>query len=682
MLVGVGATVGELLDQARAKSFVGRAAELDSFGDALTGDAPHRLIFVHGPGGIGKTTLLSQFRTRAVQAGRQVLEFDGRDHGLTRDTIAEAVADSSEDSALVVLIDGYELLDPLDPWLRSELLPSLSADSITIIASRRPPSTDWRSDPGWRQLMAVHLLRDLDLDEGADLLARAGVPPQAHERLLELSHGLPLALALLAAAAAADQVPAGLADAPDVVEALLPVFVENVPSDDHAAALELCSHSWVITIDLLEFRFGEQANELWQWLGSLPFVARSHLGLYPHDLAREVLLAEYVRRGGNSQRRVQRVLHRYSRDAIRDKPAKDAYVVALQLLYLHRDRPLTKGFWDLRENRGVSVVPARSADHQVVVDLVARREGAEQGALAARWLQAEPGALRVIRQGAELAGFAFEPVLPADPGLEADDPVTRAVLEGIRQRCPLRPGEQLSIGRFFGADSDAYQADPLAVVCGSVGSLVTWQVRSLAWSWIVTNAAEFWDPVFDYLGFDNRLVIPGDATRVAFGMDWRRVGITAWNEMMAERELSGVTGPPPTELLRPPPLSLDAFQAAVRAALPLVRSPDALGDSALLGSQLVVETGPGGEARLARMIQGAVDELGSAPATEELQRVLDRTFLHGAPSQEAAAEVLGLSFSTYRRRLSRAMDALVDVLWAVEIGRRSPESLTGLEAEE
>ena len=48
--------------------------------------------------------------------------------------------------------------------------------------------------------------------------------------------------------------------------------------------------------------------------------------------------------------------------------------------------------------------------------------------------------------------------------------------------------------------------------------------------------------------------------------------------------------------------------------------------------------------------------------------MLDRTFVRPAPTQEAAAEVLGLPFSTYRRHLAAALDELADLLWAVEIG--------------
>ena len=42
--------------------------------------------------------------------------------------------------------------------------------------------------------------------------------------------------------------------------------------------------------------------------------------------------------------------------------------------------------------------------------------------------------------------------------------------------------------------------------------------------------------------------------------------------------------------------------------------------------------------------------------------------MHAAPTQEAAAEVLDLPFSTYRRHLAAALSELTDLLWAVEIG--------------
>lgn len=666
-------TLGDLLDDARERSFVGRTDELRAFEAALAGGAATRLLFVHGPGGVGKTTLLGRCRSRAAAQGRVVLEFDGRDHGLTREVLSEATQTVSGGADPVLLIDGYEQLAHLDAWLRAELLPSLPAGSVTVIAGREPPGIEWRSDPGWRELMSVHRLQDFEDDEADEFLQRVGVPEPARRQLVQLSHGLPLALALLADLALAGQVPSDLADAPDVVAALLPVFVQSVPSDEHAAALELCSHTWVTTFDLLTYCFGDRADEMWHWLGSRPFVARTGAGLYPHDLARDVLLAEHARRGTRSQQRVQRMLHRYARERMQALPAADAYVVALQLLFLHRDRPVNREFWNLRDNQGVAVAPGRMADHRDVVDLVRRREGEAEATLVDGWLQVQPDALRVIRRDGRLEAFTIELLLPAGTGLEADDAATRSVLETVRERGPLRPGEQLSIGRFFGGDSDAYQTDPLAVVCGSVGSLVNWQVRPLAWSWVVTIAPELWDAVFDYLGFEHRAVLPGEPARVAYGMDWRRIDVTVWLDVMAERELTGDTGPMPASLLRPPPLARDTFDQAVRDALGQLRSPDRLADSALMGTQIASDGGRADVERLQDTIRWAIDEVGSIEANDELRRVLDRTFLHGTPSQEAAAELLSMSYSTYRRRLAKAIEALTDVLWAVEIGRRVPD---------
>ena len=53
---------------------------------------------------------------------------------------------------------------------------------------------------------------------------------------------------------------------------------------------------------------------------------------------------------------------------------------------------------------------------------------------------------------------------------------------------------------------------------------------------------------------------------------------------------------------------------------------------------------------------------------------INRTFVRAAPTQEAAAEVLGLPFSTYRRYLAKAVDEVTDPLWSVEIGAVRPAS--------
>jgi hypothetical protein len=262
--------------------------------------------------------------------------------------------------------------------------------------------------------------------------------------------------------------------------------------------------------------------------------------------------------------------------------------------------------------------------------------------------------------------------------MEHRDPVVRAVLEHVAAAGPVRPGEQVDIVRFLSGRRE-HQRDRYAVLAGPVSSLPLWVSRPLAWSFVVVLDDEFWGPFFDYLAFGRELEIEaGGLSHVAYGCDWRRIPFDRWLDLMTEREHSGGSGPPPVSLLRPPPLDRARFAAAVRSALQDLHRPDRLAASPLMGSSLA--TAPGGPSadRLRVSIEDAVGCLGNEPKGDLLRAVLQRTFVRAAPTQEAAAEVLGLPFSTYRRHLARALEQVTDLLWAVEIGEvRLPPARPG-----
>jgi hypothetical protein len=244
----------------------------------------------------------------------------------------------------------------------------------------------------------------------------------------------------------------------------------------------------------------------------------------------------------------------------------------------------------------------------------------------------------------------------------------RTALEHVARTCPARPGEQIHLTRFMGGSEDG-ERDPYAVLVSSVAALTTWLTRPLAWSFASPSDPAFWGPFFDYLGMSRIAEVPvGGRAFVVFGMDWRRLPPDIWIDMMSDRERTGATGPPPAHLLRPAPLGREAFTAAVRTALRDLHRDDRLQSGPLFGSRLAL--GPGGPtaARLRSALERAVAALGRQPRGADLRRVLDRTFVRPAPTQEAAAEVLGLPFSTYRRHLAAALAELTDLLWAAEIG--------------
>ena len=61
LTLSTGRTVRDRLAQARRQRFIGRAAELDLLRSLLEEAGSGAVLFVHGPGGVGKTALLGRF---------------------------------------------------------------------------------------------------------------------------------------------------------------------------------------------------------------------------------------------------------------------------------------------------------------------------------------------------------------------------------------------------------------------------------------------------------------------------------------------------------------------------------------------------------------------------------------------------------------------------------------------
>jgi hypothetical protein len=639
------------------------------------------VLFVHGAGGLGKTALLHQFRILARTAGRAVASVDGEDvdgspdglHAAVRSARSVAMGDAGETRPWVLLVDGYERLTAVDGWVRDRLVASLPGDVVVVLAGRDAPASPWRTDPGWRSVVACLPLDRLDPPQSRLLLEHAGVPEDRCGRLADLGRGHPLTLAMLADAATTDDLPDDLADAPDLVATLAIRLVDEAPDDDHALAMALCAHAWLTTQDLLAELIGRDVPEVWTWLETRPWVTRGTYGIYPHDLVRDVLDADLRRRSPATYRRVHRTVHEHSWTALRSDDESERRLWAHQKLFLHRKSPLAVSFWTLRA-RGTGLVSSgRLGDHAEAIELVRRFEGAASAELLERWLAAQPEGLSVARSSTGLDAFAFQAIWPAEPtpadrALAERDPVVRTALEHVAANAPARPGELVSVARFVGGRT-GYQRDPYAVVVGSVSSTMLWTTRPLAWSFVATTDPDFWGPIFQYLALTTELLVTHDRLRYSlYGVDWRRLPADRWFDLLGERELTGESGPAPGRLLRPAPLSRKGFAEALKSALRDLYRPEQLRVNPLMESRLAIDLDGSSTERLRASLAAGIGQLGAGPRSARLGRVLDRTYLHPAPTQEAAAEVLDLPFSTYRRHLGRAVQQLTDLMWDVEIG--------------
>jgi hypothetical protein len=73
-------------------------------------------------------------------------------------------------------------------------------------------------------------------------------------------------------------------------------------------------------------------------------------------------------------------------------------------------------------------------------------------------------------------------------------------------------------------------------------------------------------------------------------------------------------------------------------------------------------------AALRDLLREACEALQGAGRDDKLYRALHATYLHPAATQERAAELLELPFSTYRRHLKAGIEAVAQALWQREVG--------------
>jgi len=110
-----------------------------------------------------------------------------------------------------------------------------------------------------------------------------------------------------------------------------------------------------------------------------------------------------------------------------------------------------------------------------------------------------------------------------------------------------------------------------------------------------------------------------------------------------------------------------AFRRALARILRQLHRRELLSASPLLDAAFVRRWGVGiGADRLRSAITAGVRVMSANDADREAARLLELAFLaFPRPKQLALAIDLGMGFSTYRRHLARAIDALTDLLLSV-----------------
>ncbi len=691
--------LGERLRAARHARFVGRAAEKELFHTAITSsDLPFYVLYIFGPGGVGKTTLLQEYKFAAEQSGISAYYVDARNvdpspegfNGALRRVIEITPEQSLRDSLAsqarcVVLLDTYETLIPLDDWIRDEFLTRLPENTLMVMAGRQAPSSAWRIDSGWQSLMRIVSLRNLAAEDSMDYLLKRAVPADQHKAVLGFTHGHPLALSLVADVfAQRPDVQFQPENVPDVVQTLLAQFAQKVPGPAHRAALEACSMVRLTTVPLLTEMLalpseGTQANELFAWLHGLSFIESGAEGIFPHDLAREALSTDVHWRNPEWYAELHRRARHYYFTQVQQTSGALQQRLLLDYIYLHRDNPFIKPAFEWKTGGSIITDTMKPQDVAVLKSMVSELEGEESGKLASYWLSRQPENVVVMRDAKMRAiGFFMMLALQQTNAIDYEnDPAVKSCLNFLKAQAPLRTGENATLFRFWMA-KDSYQDVSAVQSLIFVNMVRHYLSGGLAFSFLPVADPDFWLPAFTYVDIQRIMSADytvGDRTFGVYGHDWRIRPPISWLEFMGEREVAGPTNtPPPAPVEQIIVLSQPDFEDAVQGALRDYSRPDLLRENPLLRSRLVIEKTRTNSSEAERintlrtLVREAAEVLQQSSKETKFYRPLYHTYIQPAATQEQAAELLDLPFSSYRRHLKSGISRIVEILWAQEIG--------------
>ncbi|MCW1966521.1 MAG: ATP-binding protein [Anaerolineae bacterium] len=710
------------LQQLRQRSFVGREGERGLFSAALHAETlPFNVLHLHGPGGVGKTTLMKEWGKQCGEANALALYLDARNidpsplgfclalnaglmqllgkepasspnpAAVPRACSAALVEFSALNQCGVLFIDTYELLKPLDSWLYEEFVPQMPDTVLLVLAGRHSPSAMWRDDPAWGVFFRAVPLRNLSADESKAYLLQRRVPENQYSHILQFTHGHPLALSLVADTVAQRSETGAFqpADNPDVIKTLLERFVQKVPSPAHRAALEACGMVRLLTEGILSRMLNmPDVSELFDWLRSLSFIEAGRMGLFPHDLAREAIVTDVHWRNPDWYAELHKRAREYYNVRLNSAPAAEHDHILLDMVFLHRDNAVVRQTFDWAESGTIRSEIAQPSQFEAMIAMTRQFEGEASARHLAHWLALQPQRVYAFRQGNQLLGFmSYLALDEADESEIKPDPIAWNGWQHIRKHAPLRSGERALMFRHWMAVETYQQVSPVQslVFVRAVQHYLTTQ--KLAYTIFVCAYPDLWEGVLTYADLERLRAGEVQMDGKPFGLyghDWRVVGVPAWFQLLAEREMAynpiaaRAEPKPSTELVA---LSEDDFADALRDVLKqMSRSLPPRGNP-LLNSKLVIDqfsnkgggaTHTASELERAAMLRNLVAEtaktLEASPRDVKLYRAFYHTYVKPAPSQEAASELIDVPFSSYRRHLQTAVDRVTDLLWAKEIG--------------
>ncbi len=559
--VRVERTISEKISEAALQSVVGRHEELALLARAIEGDGPgHIVVFVYGPGGIGKTRVV-RAALAAAPSDLRVVALDCRDAEPTPGGFlshlaaavgappdahdAEGVSGALGRGAerAVLALDTYESFGLLDAWLRQTFLPLLPDHVVTIISGRDAPKHGWLTTPGLSELVELIELRPLRHPDAMAMLRSRGLSELQAARANRFTRGHPLALELAAAATRADPDLLTTPGRPpsEVISGLLDVVCSSLDPDARELLEAACVVRRVNEPILRALVPDAPAREAFRELEQLSFVERRPQGLLVHDLVRDAIAHDLAERDPELYARHRRAAARYFQTLAAEAAGDRLWEATHDLVFMLRN-PYVRECCFPTEANEVSVERADPSDDAAIRAIARAHEPPAAAALTIRWWERQPEGFRVARSpGSDVAAFyCLVNAATADPELLATDPVAAGWCAHLEAEPPAFPGRVLMLRRWLG-ETTGELPSPAVAACWLSLKRVYMEMRpDLARLYsVIVDLGEL-APIFVPLGFGpcGEAVRMGEVNHLPVALDFGPGSVNGWLAGLIDAELA------------------------------------------------------------------------------------------------------------------------------------------------
>ena len=538
-------TLRTLVDR-QAPAVVGRDRERALL-DELLDDGGPVVAHVHGLAGVGKSALLRAFGAAARTRGAATVEVDGHVVYPTQGAfLAAAAGEEGADeppslpaaaaalgacgAQVVLLVDGFELLGPLDAWLCRTFVPELPGHVRVVLGGRFEPAKHWLATYG--PALRTIELTNLAPDDAVALLRAKDVDERTATRINSVARGHPLSLELAAGALrdrpalALDSIAVGT-----VGEELTRIYLDGLDPATRRA-LDAAALTRRTTLSVLEAMLpDEPPADAFDRLRRLPFVTLGPDGLVVNDTVREGTAA--LLRASDPERywRLRAAAWSRLRTELRGAPRRDLRRYTADMLYLIEHEAVREAFFPPAIGEQ-PVAPATPVDGPQIEALADRYLSADEAALARQWWQTTPQGFLIARDEAGRPRAFACLVEPHQVGARVidRDPLASRWRAHLRRNPPPR-GQRTLFLRFFAGPKPW---SPALSVLLLEATRVYMEMRP--------DLRRVYAPAADLVGADASCAIamgylPMDDDPESVCVDFGPASVDGWLDEIGEREL-------------------------------------------------------------------------------------------------------------------------------------------------